>query len=408
MDINLADPDLYATADGGLEALRSLQRARPVYWNAASTTGFWALTRYADAVTVYRNPKSFTSRQGIQVGQLEDTRLPAAGKMLVLADTGEHQRIKALMSRHLSPAALQRLLPEMRSTAREALTRHTGEQAVDFVTEIAGQLTMTVIGALLGVPARDRPDVARWTSLAFDEPPVGTAPAMSAQEANAQLFAYFADLLHPRRDTAHADDLISALAAPATGRHTRLSTEEILFNVHLLLAGGQETTRQAVAGCAAAFSNHPDQWERLRADDGLLDTAVEEVLRWSAPSLNVMRTATRDITIGTTTVRAGEQVTVWHPIVNRDEEVFPHADAFDIAREPNRHLSFGMGSHFCLGAWLARQELRVLMQEMLACVARLEPAGPPRRSRSRRTWGYDCLPMRLVPVCPAPREQEFK
>ena len=128
----------------------------------------------------------------------------------------------------------------------------------------------------------------------------------------------------------------------------------------------------------------------------MLPTAVDEVLRWSSPSLNVMRTATEPIEIRGTVISAGEQVTLWHPIVNRDEEEFPAADQFDVARTPNRHLSFGMGSHFCLGSWLARQELQILMEELVPRVRGFQSAGPPRRSRSARTWGYDYLPVRLV------------
>jgi cytochrome P450 len=164
----------------------------------------------------------------------------------------------------------------------------------------------------------------------------------------------------------------------------------------LLLAGGHETTRQALVGSVMAFIDYPDQWTRLRANPSLLATAVEEVIRWSAPSLNVMRTATRDTEIGGTLVRTGERVTIWHPIVNRDEEAFADANRFDISREPNRHLSFGMGSHFCLGAWLARQELQTLIEALAPRVRLVELAGRPRRSRSNRTWGYDYLPVHLV------------
>lgn len=397
MDINLADPGLYAAPGGGLEELRYLQREQPVYWNALPQGGFWALTRYADAVMIYRNPKSFTSRHGIQVGQLGGTNLPAAGKMLVLADTGAHRRIKAIMSRHLTPVALQRLVPEMRTAARQAIELHTEHEQFDFVTGVAGQLTLTVIGGLLGVPSEDREMVSQWVSAAFEEPPAADAsPRSDSAQANAHLFAYFGDLLAARRRQTQGHDLLSALARTVADDTEPLSDEEILFNIHLVLAGGQETTRQAIVGSAMAFAEHPDQWRRLRCDGTLLQTAVEEIIRWSAPSLNVMRTATRDIMIGATRVRAGDQVTMWNPILNRDDAAFPDAATFDVARDPNRHLSFGMGSHFCLGAWLARQELQVLLEEMRPRVRHLEPAGQPRRSRSSRTWGYDHFPVRFI------------
>jgi cytochrome P450 len=219
--------------------------------------------------------------------------------------------------------------------------------------------------------------------------------ALDILEANASLFAYFADLLRTRR-RAPSEDLIGALARPTTDPASELTDEEILFNVHLLLAGGHETTRQALAGAAASFHEHPGQWDRLRADQALLPTAVEEVLRWSAPSLNVMRTATQDIVVGGRLIREGDRVTMWNPILNRDEYAFPQAETFDVGRDPNRHLSFGMGSHFCLGAWTARQELHVLLEELGRSVRRIEIAGPVRRTRSNRTWGYDRLPIQLL------------
>jgi cytochrome P450 len=398
MPINLADPDLYATT-GGLEELRHLQVNEPVYWNAVpGGDGFWALTRYAEAVTVYRNPKAFTSEQGIQVGQSVAAARPAAGKMLVLSDRGTHRRIKAILSRYLAPSSMTRHLPELRVAAASTVERFSTGESFDFVTEVAGHLTLTLLGSLLGIPVADLDRVGRWTGTAFGSTagPVGTRVSdTDSAAANAQLFVYFGGLLAQRRHDA-ADDLLSALAVSGAPGSNQLTDEEILFNVHLLLAGGHETTRQALTGIAAAFIDHPEEWDRLRDQSSLLPTAVEEVLRWASPSLNVMRTATQDIEIGGTLVRAGQRVTVWHPIVNRDECFFPEGSRFDIARDPNRHLSFGMGSHFCLGAWLAREELHVLITALTSRVRRIDPAGVPRRSRSNRTWGYDYLPVRFT------------
>ncbi|WP_331732574.1 cytochrome P450 (plasmid) [Streptomyces sp. NBC_00015] len=397
MPINLADPDLYATT-GGLEELRHLQVNEPVYWNAlAADDGFWALTRYADAVAVYRNPKAFTSEQGIQVGQSMAAARPAAGKMLVLSDRGTHRRIKSILSRYLAPGALARHLLELRAEANSTAERVATGEPFDFVTDAAGHLTLTLLGSLLGIPAADRDQVSRWTGTAFGSttgPSDHRVTGADSAAANAQLFVYFGDLLARRRREA-SDDLLSALVLSGASDGQHLTDEEILFNVHLLLAGGHETTRQALTGIAAAFIDSPDEWDRLRAQPQFRPTAVEEILRWSAPSLNVMRTATQEIEIGGTLIRVGQRVTMWHPIVNRDEDFFHEALRFDIARDPNRHLSFGMGSHFCLGAWLAREELQVLIEALTSRVRRIEPAGAPRRSRSNRTWGYDYLPVRL-------------
>ena len=395
--INVADPDLYATTDG-LETLGYLQREHPVFWNVLPDgSGFWVLTRYADAVTVYRNPGSFSTRHGIQVGQAGQKHQPGADKMLVLSDRGDHRRIKAVVSRHLTPAALQRLQPALSAATRHAVAERIDAGTFDFMTEVAAALTLTVLGNLLGIPPSDWRLVSDWTDIAFGST-AGERPnpptELDRLEANANLFAYFVDLLTARR-RAPTDDLIGALARPVHGAQERLSDEEILFNVHLLLAGGHETTRQALAGAVVALHQHPDALQRLRQDTNLVPTAAEEVIRWAAPSLNVMRTATRDIAIGGQQIRAGDQVTMWNPILNRDEDEFPHALLFDVARTPNRHLSFGMGSHFCLGAWTARQELQVLLQELAAQVGVIEIAGSVRRTRSNRTWGYDHLPVQF-------------
>ena len=394
--VNLADPDLYASSDG-LEVLSYLQREIPVYWNELPEGGFWALTRYFDAVSVYRHPRSFTSKYGIQAGQAGRASLPASGKMLVLSEKGAHRRIKAILGHHLTPSALEKLVPDMRQAARAAVERYAGKGLFDFAAEVAGPITIAVMGGLLGIPVQDRRLVSEWTAAAFGtttgeyaDPP----SEMDSTVANSQLFVYFCELLAKRREEPRGD-LLSALAI-SNDYGEQLSDEEILFNVHLLLAGGQETTRQVLIGAAVAFVDHPDEWTRLRAESSLMAMGIEEIIRWAAPSLNVMRTATEDITIGEELIHAGEQVTMWNPILNRDEAAFPHANKFDIGRDPNRHLSFGMGSHFCLGAWLARQELRVLIEALAPRVRHLELAERPRRTRSSRTWGYDYVPVRLI------------
>lgn len=392
--VNLADPDLYA-ATGGLDELARLQRDHPVYWNQLpGGGGFWALTRYDDAVTVYRSPRSFTSELGIQVGQAGTGGLPGAGKMMVLSDRGAHRRIKAIISRHLTPASLARFLPRVRAEAAGLAGRLAGAGPFDFVTEVAGRLTLTILGDLLALPEPDRDQLGQWTETAFGSsrgPEPRPPGPQDATAANAQIFAYFAGLL-PARRARPGTDLLSALAAAGSG----LTDEEILLNLHLLLAGGHETTRQALAGLAQAFISHPAQWARLRADPALAPAAAEEIIRWSSPSLNVMRTATEQVEIRGTVIRPGEHVTLWHPIVNRDETQFPGAGQLDVGRDPNRHLSFGMGSHFCLGAWLAQQQLQALIAALSPRVTGFHGAGPPRRARSTRTWGYDYLPVRLA------------
>ncbi|MFC0107872.1 cytochrome P450 [Kibdelosporangium aridum] len=395
--INLADPAIHSSA-AGLDVLRRLQVEQPVYWNALGDSGFWALTKYQDSVKILRSQQRFTSTQGIQVGQVGKSDLPAAGKMMVMSEKGAHRRIKAIMAQQLLPAAVERLVPRLREVARSSVRAHAGQEPFDFVTQIAGKLTISALGELIGIPQHDREAVSEWTCIAFGArtPAHPTLPSeLDSVGANAQIFAYFYDLLRARKKKP-ANDLLSALAVPSDGGTARLNDEEILYNAHLLLAGGHETTRQALAGVAVAFTEHPEEWERLRADSSLTSTAVEEIIRWSAPSLNIMRTATEDVTIRGQLIKQGDQVTMWTPILNRDEEAFPQAGSFDVARDPNRHLSFGAGSHFCLGSWLAKLELRILLDALIPLVTRFEFIGPARRLHSNRTWGHDQLIVRLA------------
>jgi cytochrome P450 len=282
----------------------------------------------------------------------------------------------------------------MRDVVNDALTRMAQRESFDFVGEIAGPLPLSVICQLLGVPRSDWHLMIDWTRTAFGST-TSDEVVTDAQkaEANANIFAYYADLLRQRRRSP-GDDIVSALAR-ATIHGRPLTDEEILLNINGLITGGNETTRHASAGAVIALTRHPDQWRRLKAAPDLARTAVEEVLRWTAPSLNVMRTALTEITIGGQLIRAGERVSIWNPAVNRDPDVFPDADRFDIGRTPNRHLTFGMGRHLCIGAALARFELLVLLREMAARVREIHPTGPVKRLRSNLMWGVDRVPVRL-------------
>ncbi|WP_326581691.1 cytochrome P450 (plasmid) [Actinacidiphila glaucinigra] len=391
--IDLADPDLFATT-GGLEELRALQRNCPIYWNSGEPKGFWALTRYADVVWLYRNRRQVSSQYGIHVGQLHEADQPARGRMLVQSDRRTHSRMKAALSRAMTPQALAFVEEPLAETARTVVDDALQVGKVDFTTAVATRMTLTLTGLILGIPAADREQVSQWTAVAFGSssgPLPATEPnQQDVAEANAELFLYFRQLLH-RPGTGKG-----VLARLRADRQEDVGMEQILYNAHLLLAGGHETTRQALVGAASTFIAAPDQWQRLRTHRHLLPDAVEEVLRVSAPSLNVMRTAIEDLTIGGTTIRAGERITAWHPIANRDPGIFSAPDRIDIGRQPNHHLSFGMGSHHCLGAWLARLTLTCLLDAMAQRVTQLHPAGPGRRSRSLRTWGYDYLPVTLL------------
>jgi cytochrome P450 len=395
--IDLADPDLYATGDMW-GVWRYLQERHPVFWNRRPDgSGFWALTRHRDAVALYYDTQSFTSERGMTVVTDAAAGRAAGGRLLITTDDPRHRQIRDVMGPVFAPKAIAALEHTMREVARRLLDRVRSGEPFDFVDTVAAILPSTLICQLLGVPREDWDLMIELTSVAFGSvaalPGVDQVSEAEKTEAHANIFLYYRDLLKERRRNP-GDDIVSRLAhGRIDGRP--LTDQEVLLNLNGVVTGGSETTRHSGAGAVIALIENPGEWERLRRDPSLLPTAVEEVLRWTAPSLHVMRTALRDTTVAGQRVRAGERVSVWHPPVNRDEEAFPDAERFDVGRSPNKHLTFGLGLHFCIGATLTRLELQVLLDELRNRVEHMELAGPVKRLRSAVMWGVDRVPVRF-------------
>ena len=277
----------------------------------------------------------------------------------------------------------------MRETARSLVAAAVEQGTSEFVETVAARLPLSVICDLMGVPREDWELMYSLTSTAF-----GTADAAEQSVAHQEILFYYVDLAEQRRRDPR-DDLVSTLVTGDVDG-VSLTNEEILLNCDNLMVAGTETVRYATAGGMLAFIEHPDQWKRLETERGLLETAVEEILRWSSPPLHILRTATSHVEIGGQAILPGQAVTVWTPSVNRDEEAFDAPDDFDVGREGNRHLTLGAGEHFCLGAALARLELRVLFEELLDQVLQVELAGPVQRVRSLITFGVERMPVALT------------
>jgi cytochrome P450 len=394
--IDLSDPDLYAHGDF-LSVWQHLQRTAPVYDNRRPDgSRFWAITKHRDAMRVYTDKELFTSERGMRVGGGVSSRA-SGSKMLIVTDGSRHRQLRALMAPPLSPRAVRKLEANMRTVVRGLFDRVTSYDEFDFVDAVAARLPLYVTCELLGVPPEDWDAVIDWTRTAFGsvagEGELAPVTEAEQSEAHAAIFLYATELLAARRREPR-EDVVSALAnGTIDGRP--LTEEEVMVNINGLLTGGNETTRHASSGAVHAFATFPEQWQLLRAAGEVPASAIEEILRWTAPSLHVMRTALRDVTLGGVQVRAGQEVAVWNPAVNRDPDEFPDPYQFDIARTPNRHVTLGVGQHVCIGGTLARTELRVLLEEFLARVGAVELRGPVRRLRSNLMWGLDRLPVHL-------------
>jgi cytochrome P450 len=400
--------DGYAERGHPHAAWASLRRADPVRrCEGGGFDPFWAIAKHADVASVSKCPELFRSGPRLTLFP-RDVVPPGASeaqllRMLLNLDPPEHGAQRALLARHFTPAALRPLEARVRELARDVvgaavdrIRNAGGEAALDFVEEVAAPLPLLVILHLLGVPRSDAKQLLDLSNqvVGFADPEYGRGapPAVAAFQAWTGLFGYFTQLVADRR-RAPGGDLVSRLAtSEVDGRP--LDDRELLSYCFLLLTAGNETTRNAIAGGLLALIEHPAEWEKLRRDPARLATAADEFVRWTSPIAYFCRTAARDVELRGAKIAAGDTVVLSYASANRDEEVFRDPFAFDVARDPNPHLGFGIGEHFCLGASLARMEIRAVMEEWLTQVGELAPAGPVVRLRSSFTSGIKHLPVR--------------
>ena len=347
------------------------RREAPVFWheptpNTPDGEGFWSVAGYAETLGVLRDPDTYSSVTGGDrpYGGTLLQDLSIAGQVLNMMDDPRHAQIRRLVSSGLTPRMIRRVEDDLRARARGLLDRIEPGVEFDFLIDVAAELPMQMICILLGVPESERHWLFEAIEPSFDFGGArkGEITRLSVEEAGSRIYQYGTELIAAKR-AAPGDDMLSVVA---NADRDPLSDVELYMFFSLLFSAGAETTRNAVAGGLLALSRHPDQYRLLRADPALLTTAVEEMVRWTSPSPSKRRTATRDTTLGGHQIRAGQKVLVWEGSANRDESVFARPDDFDAGRKPNPHLGFGQGVHYCLGANLARLELRVLYEELLA------------------------------------------
>ncbi|MBP1684518.1 MAG: cytochrome [Deltaproteobacteria bacterium] len=394
MNLNLLDPELYQGDPHPTFAW--LRQNEPVRWDARH--GVWLITKYADVVYVSKNHELFCSGQGIRPNSNRK-----AG--LITMDEPRHGQMRRLVNRGFTPRMVSRLEPHMREIVTECIDRVATLGACDFVPTLAVPLPMLVIAELLGVRTEDRERFRVWSDAiaAQDGQPDDSVPVAEAQRALAEYAAYLVDIIEDRRRNPR-DDLISVLTHASdegmlSADFTQMANDELLGLLMLLLVAGNETTRNSLSGGVLAFSQHPAEYDKLRVRPELLPAAIEEILRWSSPVINFRRTATRDTELRGQRIRAGDQVVIFYSSANRDEEVFADADQFRIDRNPNEHLAFGIGNHFCLGANLARLEMRVMFEELLHRLPdiRLAPGAVPAYAHSAVLRSIDSLPVVFTP-----------
>jgi cytochrome P450 len=408
--IDLTDLDRFAAGfpDGVFTRLR---REAPVWWHPPTAhtpdgMGFWVLSAYADILVVAADPELFSSERapGADGGGTILQDLPygfAAGVLLNMMDDPLHHRIRRLVTPSLAPRALAIMELELRDRARRIVDAIAERGACDFLSDVAVELPLQAVAALMGVPDADRHDLMAWsnTTLDFEGRELGETNDQVALAA-ASMAAYGSGLIE-QRQACPGDDIISAVVHARVdggdGTDRPLTELELSMVFNLLVVAGSETTRNSIALGMAALIEHPDQLEALRRDRSLMPTAVEEILRWTTATLYNRRTATRTTEVGGQVIEQGAKVTLWWPSANRDESVFETPFRFDIRRTPNPHLTFGHRTHYCIGANLARMEIRVILDELLDRLEGFELSGPVERVRTNKHAGVWHMPMTFRP-----------
>ncbi|MFI6067038.1 cytochrome P450 [Micromonospora sp. NPDC051227] len=378
-----------------------MRRSSPIYWNeGADGNNFWALTTYDDVVWAYRNHELFSSARGAIVGgsfrSRDDT---AAGSMLVAADLPRHRLLKQQILPAFSAAALHRVSVQVSLLIDRAVDKLLAEGGGDFATEVAAELPAGALMAVFGIGYDDAHALISLTRRMMgyrDEQFVDTGTDGSLRLAwlQAEIFDFFANVAAARRRNP-GDDLVSLLLGGKVNNRP-LSEEEVFYNCLNVAVGGNETSSYTVCSGLVALIENPDQFDRLAANADLLDSALNEILRWSSTNSYVQRVATRDVIRNGVVIGSGDSVTLWNVSANRDENQFPDAELFDVGRNPNRHVTYGVGIHRCMGAPVAQIEMSHLFRRLLAAGVRLELAGPLRRLRSNFILGITRLPIKIV------------
>jgi cytochrome P450 len=374
-----------------------LRRHAPVFWyDRPEFEPFWAITKHADIVEIGKNPKDFIIEPRLAVFAKANEPPEDPARHLLNMDPPDHGKYRKVVAKWFTPRTVRVWQPKVEKLTREILDAAGRNSEVDFVAEVSAPITIAVIALMLGVPESDWHLLFRWTNeiIASEDPEYqrGRTVRETGDTARAELFKYFAALSEERRKSPQDDILSVVVHGRVDGQP--IPTFELLSYYFLLVVAGNETTRNAMTGGVQQLIDNPGELAKLIANPGLVDGMVEETVRWVTPVNQFTRTATRDVRVRGQLVRQGQSVCLFYASGNRDEEVFLDPFAFRIDRQPNDHVGFGRGEHVCLGAHLARLELRSLFAELRRRVVSIERSGPVDRIHSSFIGGIKRAPIR--------------
>ena len=406
--VDLTDLDLWARGVPYREFAR-LRREEPVAWQdeGPPNSGFWSVCGYQDIVTASRDVRTFSSGRGVSFEEPTDEDMEAR-RTIIDTDPPEHSKLRKIVSSSFTQRAVAIYQHFVEGLTERVLDTGLVPGEFDFVDAVAKEVPIRVLARVMGLPQADLDQfIDLGDRLIANTDPDVTDVVWGRDDTDAyrrfpfrspygkQLWDLGREVVAQKLREPGDDLLSTLLRAEVDG--DRLTETDLDNFFSILVVAGNETTRIAIAQGVLAFCERPEQWDRVRADPGLLSTATEEVLRWSCPTHFMRRTATADTELGGAKIRAGDKVVLWYVSGNRDEAEFGEPDEFDVGRSPNRHLSFGRGGpHLCLGVHLARLDVNVVLAALARRVARFELAGPPRRIRSNFTNGLRELPVRVT------------
>ncbi len=400
--LDLLDPD---TFNGGVpeEKFQQVREAQPVFWFSqpgGHGEGFWVVTLAEDVQEVSRTPEVFSSAErgaifSTGTAEEEDEMIGSTSLLMLNMDAPDHSTLRRVVQRAFTPRVVRDLEPRLQAITDGILDRALAQGEGDFVRDVAAELPLLAICELVGIPAEDRGLIFDWTNrlIGFDDPDFGTS-AEDGQFAMMEMYAY-ANELALKRQADPKDDVISLLLQ-SDFNGEKLTPDE--FNVFFLLlcVAGNETTRNAISHGMQAFFDHPEQWELFKAERPA--TAVDEIIRWATPVIEFQRTAREDYVLRGQQIRKGDRVVMYYSSANRDASLLTDPDVFDITRTENEHVAFGGGGpHFCLGAQLARAEMRILFATLAERAPDIAATAPPRFLRSAFLNGIKAIPVRYAP-----------